>query len=426
MPIQYGLQPKKFTIPKPTSYGQTARNTTGYRDPFPSLSPSSPGTAAPAPKLQQPAKAAAYGQKPAKPPVQQPNAATALAQSAPAAPQTPVLSGYSYDADPILNQVQALSTQSEENARANAAKLQQQLAIQYGDKELGTLYGGPDTGQAAADNPNSVAAQLAHGYQTSQQSLEDQLNAANLFYSGARIRQLGDLASQYGAQQAGAAGDLRNALAGVDANLSTALSNAAAQRLAAEQAAADRALQAALAAGGAPTTAAPTMPDGLSPEAQQLFNEETGGGAAPGGTPDQIAAAAAAVQDNLGDIAAAQGPLGVPGGDLSLDGGVVSQDEVARALAQLQAEQTGGGGPGGTPAQIAQAANTVQNNLVAGTVQDNLAGMSPITSAGGPLTLGGGASEPTRYYTYRADADHYAHLNGGTVKFRAGRGYYIE
>jgi hypothetical protein len=49
--------------------------------------------------------------------------------------------GYSYSADPLLNQAQALSGQSQQDAAANALALRQQLAQQYGDTALAQQYG---------------------------------------------------------------------------------------------------------------------------------------------------------------------------------------------------------------------------------------------------------------------------------------------
>lgn len=237
--------------PKVSTSFQTQRQTTGYREPFPSLS----GAAQRAPS-QPPLRTDAsssgpgYGTRPARPPMmQQPQVnpqATAQNQQAPMTPQV----GYSFDADPILNQIQALSGQSRQDAETNAHALRLQLAQQYGDENLARQYGGESEAAAAKGNPNSVLAQLAHSYELGQSGLEQALNQQNLYYSGARVKQLAELAQQYQSQQAGAAGQEQDALGGISSNLAAALHAADLRDIQAQQDAQNRALQAALGAGG--------------------------------------------------------------------------------------------------------------------------------------------------------------------------------
>jgi hypothetical protein len=254
---------------KPPNWAQTQKNTTKYLDPFPSLSGGGvtpgPGGFSP-PKPPKPPMVAAA--KPAG--AVAPTATTTAAKPAPVA----TAPSYSFDADPILNQVAALSTMTDENARQATGKIQQQATIDYGNQALGTYYGGPDTGLAAAQNPNSVAAQIARSYGQNLGTLENQLNDQNLFYSGYRAKQLGDLAGQRERLDQGAASDLQKLLSGADQSLAATLAKSALERQAAEKAAADRALAAALAAGGTPTApAAPPLSTNLNPGGNPITNQ---------------------------------------------------------------------------------------------------------------------------------------------------------
>jgi hypothetical protein len=230
--------------------GRVARNTAGYLDPFPSLSGQTARPPAISPFRSDASSGRGYGVQPARPPQPHLQAANPQAIAAnQAAPVTPTV-GYSYDADPVLNQIQALSGQSRGDAQANATALRLQLAQQYGDEQLARQYGGEAQAAAARANPNSVLAQLAHSYQTGQQGLEEALNQQNLFYGGARVRQLAELANQYQSQQAGAAGEEQGALGSITSNLAAAMHAADLQDAQAQQDAYNRQLQYALAAGG--------------------------------------------------------------------------------------------------------------------------------------------------------------------------------
>lgn len=262
---------------------RTARNTINA-DPFPSLSGQSAPRVQPFPTgARTSGSPTGFGQKVARPPRPQPQVnpqATAAAQAPPATPSV----SYSYDADPVLNQIQALSGQSRGDAQANATALRLQLAQQYGDPSLARQYGSEADATAAQGNPNSVLAQLAHSYQTGQQGLEEALNQQNLFYGGARVKQLGELANQYQSQVAGATGQEQGALGSIASNLAAAQHAADMQDAQAQQDAYARQLQYALAAGGAPS---------------DYGGGDTGGGETPA------------------DIIAAQDPYGT---DTSTDG----------------------------------------------------------------------------------------------------------
>lgn len=241
----YGFRPPKAPTPPRVSTGyQTQRQTTGYRDPFPSLSQAAAGHVQ-MPRTQTTQTGAPQARPPA--PAMAPAAAPA-GQPQPALSPTPI--SYVADMDPTLNQIQALSSQGREDATSNALALRRQLAQSYGDQGLARQYGGDAEATAAANNPNSVLAQLSHSYDQSRSSLENQLNQNNLFYSGARVKQLGDLEGQYQSQLAGATGQEQGALGDITSNLAAALHSADLQDAQAQQDAYGRSLQAALAAGG--------------------------------------------------------------------------------------------------------------------------------------------------------------------------------
>jgi hypothetical protein len=154
---------------------------------------------------------------------------------------------YDYNTDPILQQVQALSTQQRGDAQSGALSLRKQLAIDYGDTDYArNVLGDEGTAQAAAGNPNSVRAQLLKSYQTGQGTLDENLNKANLFYGGERVKQQGQLTQNYQSQLAGATGNEQGALGNIQSNLTSALSAADARDQAAQAQAAAQAQQAAM------------------------------------------------------------------------------------------------------------------------------------------------------------------------------------
>jgi hypothetical protein len=168
------------------------------------------------------------------------------APQAPVAPAAP--SGYSFnlETDPILQQMHALAAKQRSEADASALEQRKQLAIQYGDQGYGNSIDSA-TGQAAAQNPFSVTANLANQYQTGQQGLETNLNQHNLFYSGERIKELAQALQDYQHQQANAAGAFQTGLGNINQNRVAGLMGADQSEQGAYQDAYSRALQAALA-----------------------------------------------------------------------------------------------------------------------------------------------------------------------------------
>lgn len=179
------------------------------------------------------------------------------APQTPQAPQAPA--GFSFDlsTDPILQQMQASAAKQRTEADSSALAQQKQLAIQYGDQGYGSSIDA-NTGQAAAQNPFSVTANLANQYQTGTHNLDESLNQHNLFYSGERINQLAQALKDYQGQQAGAAGAFQTGLGNINQNHVAALMGADQSVQGAYTDAYNRALALALAngTGAAPTPAA--------------------------------------------------------------------------------------------------------------------------------------------------------------------------
>lgn len=141
---------------------------------------------------------------------------------------------YDYTTDPILQQVQAQTSQALSQAASAALASKEQLAIQYGDTSLANSLGDANTAQAAAQNPYSIFGMLTAQQPKDELALDETLNKGNLFYSGARINQQADLANQYGATRAQDAAQERAALDQITAAQVQAEQNAQAQQDAAE------------------------------------------------------------------------------------------------------------------------------------------------------------------------------------------------
>lgn len=235
-------QPK--SMPRPPAYGGAAGTSPSAffgGNPFGLGGGAAPVTVAP--PIKPAARPTPYTAPSAGPSQQQPPP-QALAQP----PDTSVPGiAYDYNTDPILQQITALSTQQRGDAQSGALSLRKQLAIDYGDTEYAqNVLGDAATAQAASANPNSVRAQLLKSYQTGQGTLDENLNKANLFYGGERIKQQGNLTQNYQSQLAGATGNEQGALGNIQSNLTSALSAADARDQAAQAQAAQAAQQAAM------------------------------------------------------------------------------------------------------------------------------------------------------------------------------------
>lgn len=158
---------------------------------------------------------------------QSPQAQPALTQQ-PAHRDLAVTPGYQtfdYNTDPVLQQIQAVGMKSRGDADAAALGIKKQLAVQYGDPALANQIGDPATADAASKNPYGAFQQLQHSNETNAHNLDENLNAHNLFYGGARINQQRDLADVYGKAVADTTANEQSALSATEqARLSAFLS----------------------------------------------------------------------------------------------------------------------------------------------------------------------------------------------------------
>lgn len=193
------------------------------------------------------------------------------------------VNNYDLNADPALQQIQALVGQSNDQAQSSALKQRQNLLLAYGDPTVAASILGPGDPIAAAagQNPTSTVKQLGQSRDRNLQTLDEQLNAANLGYSGYRVTQEQQAGQDYQNALAQAAGGLNSSLDQVGSNLAAALAGNNQQVVSGINSAADRAAQAAAtsgadpgalaaAAGGGsstPPVAPPTQYSGLSPNA---------------------------------------------------------------------------------------------------------------------------------------------------------------
>lgn len=141
-----------------------------------------------------------------------PAASTAAEPATPAPAAAPL---YDPNIDPIYQQVQAQAVQAKQDAEAAATAATNQLAIQYTDPALAL---DPTTAAAAAGNQYGVLGVLAHQQPLDAQALDETLNKQNLFYSGARINQQGELANTYLQKHADAVTAEQQALAKIQSD----------------------------------------------------------------------------------------------------------------------------------------------------------------------------------------------------------------
>ena len=159
----------------------------------------------------------------------------------------PVQTGFSfnYESDPVLARIRALGSQNVGNAKTEAAALRKKAILDTGLGSIGREIGIDEpTARAAETNPISLMSELARQFSTRSRDLDESLNQQNLFWSGHRANQLGELSTNRGLAEAEIARDLRAALGGIDQGVLQAEEAAALreqeelERVAAEQEAA--------------------------------------------------------------------------------------------------------------------------------------------------------------------------------------------
>src|SRR4051812_28576717 len=151
-----------------------------------------------------------------------------------------------FSGDPILAQIRAYNTQNIANAEAAALARRKQAEIGYG-YDPNFQYEDQSTQEAARQNPFSTLAQLLFNHGQRSDALTENLNKANLFYSGERIKQTGLEGRQYTLENANANSALQNLMGQIAQGVLDAKLQAQQSELGGEQAAYDRALQFALA-----------------------------------------------------------------------------------------------------------------------------------------------------------------------------------
>jgi hypothetical protein len=187
--------------------------------------------------------------------------------------QAPTLPTYDLNTDPALQQVQALAGQSDEQAKAAALKQKQQLLLDYGDQSLAqAILGANDpTAAAAGASPTSTLASLKQQRDRGLAQMTDQLNKANLFYSGARVKDESQAGQDYQNALAQAASAVNASLQGIDSQLAAALNQNAMQRAQALQQAFNNAVSAAVTqSSGAPPPPPPSQDPTQPPPASGI------------------------------------------------------------------------------------------------------------------------------------------------------------
>lgn len=160
-----------------------------------------------------------------------------------------------YSADPILQQIRALTARNDASAQAGNLAARKQALESYGyDPALKGLYGDPGTQGTAQQNPFSTLAILARAHTQRQTDLNQNYNKANLFYSSARGQALQNEGTQYLGEQAGAAQKLQDFLTGLASSLAAEQQGSQQQIVQAEEDAYNRALQNSLKYGGVAAT----------------------------------------------------------------------------------------------------------------------------------------------------------------------------
>jgi len=159
-----------------------------------------------------------------------------------AAPGAAPANPYDFSVDPILQRIKAFGEQSVRDAEAEALRYRKQLAIDYGDADLARSLGLDDaTIAAAGSNALSTRAKLGRERVARPKALDEQLNDRdNLFYSGARIKQQGDLSTALLDQENTARGAVQGRFSDIESALTSARSAAAERNIGGEEDAADR------------------------------------------------------------------------------------------------------------------------------------------------------------------------------------------
>lgn len=128
-----------------------------------------------------------------------------------------------YNFDPVLSKLTALQEMSIANARSEAAAAKKQALIGAGSEGIARDVGADEnTINAAKGNTLSTQALLQRDFGDRQRQLDEALNSQNLFYSGERIKQMGDLEFGRAKAESDFGGKLRELLSHIDNQLRSA------------------------------------------------------------------------------------------------------------------------------------------------------------------------------------------------------------
>ncbi len=209
------------------------------------------GKITPVPRRRNPYLGRVRDTDPARTPKANPNSNTnllgALAQTK--GQGAPVSTGMeiNYESDPVLARIKALNTQNVGNAKTEAAALRKQAIIDTGFDDVGREIGlDSNTVEAAKKNPFSTRATIERTAVERGRELDDSLNQQNLYFSGYRADQLGDLARNTAEAQTRAGSSLRGLLGGIDSGVREVEERAVAEEQAALQEVAFQQQQAAM------------------------------------------------------------------------------------------------------------------------------------------------------------------------------------
>lgn len=133
--------------------------------------------------------------------------------------------GYDINSDPAVAAARGLAAKMRAQAQATALAKRRQAAIEFGDP-TGIEGIDEETARKARENPFSILKNLEYGYTTGLEGLEEGLNAANLFYSGYRSKQLAEAARRYQQARYDASTQFRGLMSDINEQLANALLNA--------------------------------------------------------------------------------------------------------------------------------------------------------------------------------------------------------
>lgn len=134
------------------------------------------------------------------------------------------LKPFDINTDPTYQEAVALAGKSDADATSGAIAAKNRALLGYGDPNLAKSVLGDDTlAQAAANNPTSTLANLAHQRTTNLHDLTEGLNKDNLAFSGYRLTQEDQQAHDYQDALAQAAANVNGTLGSIDSQLGSAL-----------------------------------------------------------------------------------------------------------------------------------------------------------------------------------------------------------